>query len=67
MESVGQGEFRLAIDEFKLGDFESCLDRLLANREVVRSQIRAGFSRAGLNWRRSMMPFSQLTIKNVIG
>ena len=44
MEAVGQGEFRLAIDEFKLGDFESCLDRLLANREVIRSQIRASFS-----------------------
>jgi len=44
MEAVGQGVFRLAIDEFKLGDFVSCLDRLLANREVIRSQIRASFS-----------------------
>ena len=44
MEAVGQGAFRLAIDEFKLGDFESCLDRLLAYREVIRTQIRARFA-----------------------
>jgi polysaccharide pyruvyl transferase WcaK-like protein len=44
MEAVGQGAFRLAIDEFTLGDFETCLDRLLANREIVRSKIKASFS-----------------------
>jgi hypothetical protein len=41
MEAVGQSAFRLAIDEFKHGDFESCLDQLLANREVVRRQMLA--------------------------
>ena len=59
MEAVGQDAFRLAIDEFKLGDFEPCLDRLLANREVIRSQVRASFSESRAQLEASMMPFSQ--------
>jgi polysaccharide pyruvyl transferase WcaK-like protein len=43
MEAVGLGDYRLPIDDFRIEDFNRCLDRMLANRDEIAEQIRTSF------------------------
>ena len=50
MESVGHGSFRLPLEAIQLSEMQACFERLRANHEAAREQIRARFleSRAQL-------------------